>query len=118
MHIVKITCVMLNKKNLPDYSWVEAITTTMYITNRIPIITIHGMTPKEKFAWKKLNVSNLIMFSCLAYVYVFNCCNPNLGFVTKAKVCKGAGQEGSLGVTSHVPGSEGECEGMNPHTPK
>ncbi len=118
MHILKITCVMLNKKNLPDYSWVEAITTTMYITNRIPIIIIHGMTPKEKFAWKKLNVSNLKMFSCLAYVHVFNCRNPNLGLVTKARACKAAGQEGSPGITSHVPGSEGECEGMNLQTPK
>jgi hypothetical protein len=28
------------------------------------------------------------------------------------------GQEGSLGVTFHAPGSAKECEGMNPHTPK
>jgi hypothetical protein len=28
------------------------------------------------------------------------------------------GQKGSLGVTSHALGSVGECEGMNPHTPK
>jgi hypothetical protein len=27
-------------------------------------------------------------------------------------------QEGSLGVTSHVLGSVGECEGINLHTPK
>jgi hypothetical protein len=32
--------------------------------------------------------------------------------------CKGASQEGSLGVTSHATGSVGECERMNPHTPK
>jgi hypothetical protein len=32
--------------------------------------------------------------------------------------CKVAGQEGSLGVTYHVPRSAKECEGMNPHTPK
>jgi len=35
-----------------------------------------------------------------------------------AKACKVAGQEGSPGVTSHAPKSVGECEGMNPHTPK
>jgi len=44
--------------------------------------------------------------------------NLNLGLMTKAKACKGAGQEGSLGVTSHAFGSVGECEGMNTHTPK
>jgi len=28
------------------------------------------------------------------------------------------GHEGSLGITFHAPESVGECEGMNPHTPK
>jgi hypothetical protein len=36
------------------------------------------------------------------------CRNPSLGFVTKARVYKGAGQEGSLGVTFHVLGNVGE----------
>jgi hypothetical protein len=38
--------------------------------------------------------------------------------MTKTSVCKGATQEGSLGVTSPTPNSAKECEGMNPHTPK
>ncbi len=46
------------------------------------------------------------------------CCNPSLGLVTKVKACKGEGQEGSLGVTSHAPKSVGECEGMNLHMSK
>jgi len=49
---------------------------------------------------------------------MFGCRNPNLGPVTKTKAYKGADQEGSLGITSYVPGSVGECEGMNLHTPK
>ncbi len=48
----------------------------------------------------------------------YKCCNPNLGFTTKAKACKGVGQKWSMGVTSHVPGNVGECERMNPHTVK
>jgi hypothetical protein len=44
--------------------------------------------------------------------------NLSLGLMTKARACKGAGQKGSPGVTSHVPGSVGECEGMSPHIPK
>ncbi len=28
------------------------------------------------------------------------------------------GQEGSLGVMSHAPGTTKECEGIDPHTPK
>jgi hypothetical protein len=52
---------------------------------------------------------------CIFYNY---CRNPSLGFMTKARVYKGAGQEWSPGVTFHAPGSVRECEGMNPHTPK
>jgi len=46
------------------------------------------------------------------------CCNPNLGFATRARVYKGVGQKGSLGITFNVPWNVGECEGMNPHPPK
>jgi len=38
--------------------------------------------------------------------------------VAKAKACKVTGQEGSLGVTPHVPENARECEGIDPHTPK
>jgi hypothetical protein len=42
------------------------------------------------------------------------CYNPSLGLATKARAYKGVG----LGVTLHAPKSVGDCEGMNPHTPK
>jgi len=44
--------------------------------------------------------------------------DPNLWLVTKVRACKGVGQEWNPGVTFHALGSVGECEGMNPHTPK
>jgi hypothetical protein len=44
--------------------------------------------------------------------------NPNLGLLTKARVCKSVGQEGGPGGTSYTPESVGECEKMSPHTPK
>jgi hypothetical protein len=34
------------------------------------------------------------------------------------RACKGASQEGSMGITSHALGSLEECEGMNTHTSK
>jgi hypothetical protein len=61
---------MLNEKNLPNYFWVETITTIVYIMNQTPTTTVHGMTPKEKFIGKKLDVSHLIVFGCIAYVHV------------------------------------------------
>jgi hypothetical protein len=36
----------------------------------------------------------------------------------QSKGLQGGGPKGSLGVTSHAPGSVRECEGINPHTPK
>jgi hypothetical protein len=45
------------------------------------------------------------------------CHNPSFGLVTKAKACKDAGQKWSPGVTFHVFGNVGECQGMNPTLP-
>jgi hypothetical protein len=71
-HIAKITHAMLNEKNLPNYFWVEAVTTVVYIMNRTPTTAIHGMTPEEKFTGKKPNVSHFIVFGWIAYVHVPN----------------------------------------------
>jgi hypothetical protein len=38
---------------------VEAAATAIYIMNRTPTATVHGMTPKEKFIGKKPVVSHL-----------------------------------------------------------
>jgi hypothetical protein len=45
-------------------------------------------------------------------------CNPSLGFATKARGCKVAGQERSPGVMPHANANAKECEGIDPHTPK
>jgi hypothetical protein len=50
-------------------------------------------------------------------VVMWHCRSLRLGLTPKARACKGVGQEKSLGVTFHVPGSVGECEGMNPTLP-
>jgi hypothetical protein len=55
---------------------------------------------------------------CKPFMLDLKCRNLSLGFMTKAWVCKGVGQERSLGVTSHAPKSVREHEGMNIHTPK
>jgi len=47
-----------------------------------------------------------------------DCCNPSLGFTTETRAYENVGQEGSPGITFHVPGSARKCEGMNLHTPK
>jgi len=69
-HIIEIACAMLNEKNLPTYFWVEAVSNTIYIMNRTPTITVYGMTPKEKFTGKKLDVTHLKVFGCIPYMHV------------------------------------------------
>jgi hypothetical protein len=76
---------MLNEKNLPNYFWAKAVTTTVYIMNRTPTAAVHGMTPKEKFTGKKPDVSHFIVFGCIAYVYVFDEKRSKLD--PKAKKC-------------------------------
>jgi hypothetical protein len=71
-HIAEIARAMLNEKNLPNYFWAEAVTIVVYIMNRTPTTTIHGMTPEEKFTGKKPDVSHLKVFGCIAYVHVLD----------------------------------------------
>jgi hypothetical protein len=58
----------------------------------------------------------------IEYIQVLSYCNCNLVATLtldlQPRTCKGAGQEGSLGVTFHAPKNVGKCEGMNSHTPK
>jgi hypothetical protein len=49
---------------------------------------------------------------------VFHYCRNSRFWLTKTRAYKGAGQKGSLRVTSHAPRSAKECENVNPHTPK
>jgi hypothetical protein len=63
---------MLNEKNLPNYFWVEAVIIAVYIMNRTPTATVHGMTPEEKFIGKKPDVSHLKMFGCITCVHVLD----------------------------------------------
>jgi hypothetical protein len=71
-------------------------------------------------SWKMStwSMNNIKCFKCCHHHFLgHNYQDLNLGFVTKAKA-QGANWEWSPGVTLHVPRSVGECEGMNPHTPK
>jgi hypothetical protein len=46
------------------------------------------------------------------------CHDFSLGFATKARAYKGVGLDRRPWVTFHAPRNIGECEEMNPHTPK
>jgi hypothetical protein len=83
----------------------------------IPLAWEHGCSCGWTTSW-----SSCYDFSNFNYLLgplvIILSISQKLGFVTKARACKGAGQEWSPRVTFHVPESVGTCEGMNPHTPK
>jgi hypothetical protein len=70
------------------------------------------------FNFSFLSQSTILLFFHGSLYWNTWCHNPSLGLVTKARVCKVASQERSIGITYSAPGSAKECEGMNPHTPK
>jgi len=76
---------MLNEKNLPNYFWAEVLATVVYIMNRTPITTVHGMTLEEKFTSKKPDVLHLRVFGCIAYVHILDEKRSKLN--PKAKKC-------------------------------
>ncbi len=63
---------MLNEKNMLNYFWAKVVATAIYIMNRTPTVTIHGMTLKEKIISKKPDVSHFRVFGYIAYVHVFD----------------------------------------------
>ena len=69
-YIGEVSRAMFNEKDVPDFYWAEAIATAVYIMNRIPTTTIHGMTPEERCIGRKPDISHLKIFGCIAYVHV------------------------------------------------
>lgn len=61
---------MLQRKRLTKYYLNEVISTTIYIQNRCPIISLENMIPYEAWYGIKLNVTHLKMFGCLTFVKI------------------------------------------------
>jgi len=61
---------MLKTKKIPKEFWVEAIDYVIYLSNRCPIKSLHGMIPKETWSRRKPSVSHLKVFWSIDYVHV------------------------------------------------
>jgi hypothetical protein len=55
---------------MPHHYWAEVVAIAVYIMNRTPTTTVHGMIPKEKYNGRKPNLSHLKVFGCITYVHV------------------------------------------------
>ena len=63
-------CSMLYHGHLPLSFWAEAVSTSVYLRNLSPSVSIDGMTPYERWYEHKPNVNHLRVFGCNAYVHV------------------------------------------------
>ena len=71
-HIVEVVRALMVENNMPHIFWGEALSTAIYITNKTFTMAIHDVTPEERFTGKKLDLSHLKVFGCIAYVHVPN----------------------------------------------
>ena len=75
----------MNEKNMLNY-YCDVVEIAMYIMSRIPTGTVHGLTPKEKFAKRKPYLSHLKVFGCIAYVHIPNEKRTKLDPKTKDRI--------------------------------
>jgi len=62
---------------LPKYFWVDVVSTTSYVLNRVVIRPILKKTPYELFNGRKPNIGHLKVFACKCYI--LNNGKENLG---------------------------------------
>ena len=68
---------MLNEYNVPKYFWVDVVSTTCYVLNRMLIRPILKITPYELFKGRKPNGAHLKIFGCTCFI--LNNGKENLG---------------------------------------
>lgn len=64
--VEKARC-MLKDAGLDNKFWAEAVNTAVYLKNRTPTKALIGQVPEEKWRNKKVDVSHLRIFGCIAY---------------------------------------------------
>jgi hypothetical protein len=58
---------LLKQRGMPAVFWGEAVVTALYILNRSPTKALNEMTPYEAWHGRKLAVSHVRVFGCLAF---------------------------------------------------
>ena len=66
--LVELSRTMLNENNFLKYFWVDAISTTCYVLNRVLIKPILKLTPYELFKGRKPIISHLKIFGCKWFI--------------------------------------------------
>jgi hypothetical protein len=61
---------MLKHAGMPNKFWAEAVSTAVYIKNRLPTRATPDSTPFERWNRKKPDISHLRTFGCLAFAWI------------------------------------------------
>ena len=59
---------MLNESNVPEFLWVEAVSITCYIINRVYLKPVTSKTSYEVFKGRKPTLSYFHAFGCKCFV--------------------------------------------------
>jgi len=68
--LVKMARSMLHAQNLKKSLWAEVVVNAAYTRNRCPSRALPSITPKEAWSGRKLYISQLRVFGCIAYAMV------------------------------------------------
>ncbi|OMO69325.1 Integrase, catalytic core [Corchorus capsularis] len=68
--VMEMSRCLLFEKKLPKKFWAEAVSTSVYLLNRLSTRAINGKTPYEAWYGVKPSVDHLRIFGCICYAYV------------------------------------------------
>ena len=77
--IMEMACNMMAPKHFSNESWVEAVTTVVYIMNWCLTNSVKNKLPQEAWTCMNHNVSHLNVFGCVTFVGdIYPTCTLNL----------------------------------------
>ena len=68
--ILNMTRSMMKAKLMPKEFWAEAISYTVYLSNRSPTANVKDQTPQEAWSKRKPSVAHLRIFGSVSYAHV------------------------------------------------
>lgn len=61
---------MIDEANSDSRLWAEAVNTAVYLINRSPTKKLNNVTPEERWSGRKIDLSHLRIFGCVAHVHI------------------------------------------------
>ena len=69
-HLLDVVCTLMLESSVPPRFWVEALSTTIYLINRLPSSTLHLDSPYSSLFGVPLNYNSLQVFGCICFVHL------------------------------------------------